>query len=89
VALSWHLHGVGLRIVARVFVVLLSPSTTHLEKKPPLNPPHDPPKTQWDDETGEPTRLVGFDASEPTAHNQVWVGLVGLDLVLRRFEEVV
>jgi hypothetical protein len=26
---------------------------------------------QWDDETGEPTRLVGFDYSEPTAHNQV------------------
>ncbi|KAI8466342.1 MAG: NAD-dependent glycerol-3-phosphate dehydrogenase N-terminus-domain-containing protein [Monoraphidium minutum] len=25
---------------------------------------------QWDDETGEPTRLVGFDMSEPTAHNQ-------------------
>lgn len=25
---------------------------------------------QWDDETGEPTRLVGFDVSEPTAHNQ-------------------
>jgi hypothetical protein len=28
---------------------------------------------QWDDESGEPTRLVGFDASEPTAHNQVSV----------------
>ena len=26
---------------------------------------------QWDDETGEPTRLVGFDAAEPTAHNKV------------------
>ncbi|GLC44857.1 hypothetical protein PLESTM_001654900, partial [Pleodorina starrii] len=25
---------------------------------------------QWDDETGEPTKLVGFDMSEPTAHNQ-------------------
>lgn len=25
---------------------------------------------QWDDETGEPTRLVGFDMNEPTAHNQ-------------------
>ncbi|EFJ50802.1 hypothetical protein VOLCADRAFT_88690, partial [Volvox carteri f. nagariensis] len=25
---------------------------------------------QWDDETGEPTKLVGFDLSEPTAHNQ-------------------
>lgn len=25
---------------------------------------------QWDDETGEPSRLVGFDMSEPTAHNQ-------------------
>ena len=25
---------------------------------------------QWDDETNEPTRLVGFDMSEPTAHNQ-------------------
>lgn len=25
---------------------------------------------QWDDETGEPTRLVGFDVAEPTAHNQ-------------------
>ncbi|GFH06444.1 phosphoserine phosphatase, chloroplastic, partial [Haematococcus lacustris] len=25
---------------------------------------------QWDDETGEPTRLVGFDIKEPTAHNQ-------------------
>ncbi|GFR51762.1 hypothetical protein Agub_g14217 [Astrephomene gubernaculifera] len=25
---------------------------------------------QWDDESGEPTRLVGFDMSEPTAHNQ-------------------
>ena len=22
---------------------------------------------QWDDETGEPTRLVGFDINEPTA----------------------
>ena len=26
---------------------------------------------QWDDETLEPTRLVGFDMSEPTARNQV------------------
>jgi hypothetical protein len=26
---------------------------------------------QWDDETGEPSRLVGFDMNEPTAHNQV------------------
>ncbi|KXZ53839.1 hypothetical protein GPECTOR_6g757 [Gonium pectorale] len=25
---------------------------------------------QWDDETGAPTKLVGFDMSEPTAHNQ-------------------
>eukprot|EP00775_Hariotina_reticulata_P002377 gene2377-2682_t len=25
---------------------------------------------QWDDDTGEPTRLVGFDLNEPTAHNQ-------------------
>lgn len=25
---------------------------------------------QWDDETGEPSRLVGFDTNEPTAHNQ-------------------
>lgn len=25
---------------------------------------------QWDDETGEPTRLIGFDMSEPTAHNR-------------------
>ena len=25
---------------------------------------------QWDDETLEPTRLVGFDMSEPTAKNQ-------------------
>jgi len=25
---------------------------------------------QWDDETLEPTRLVGFDMSEPTARNQ-------------------
>ncbi|KAG2446311.1 hypothetical protein HXX76_000899 [Chlamydomonas incerta] len=25
---------------------------------------------QWDDETGMPTKLVGFDVSEPTAHNQ-------------------
>uniref|UniRef100_A0A7D7L907 Glycerol-3-phosphate dehydrogenase [NAD(+)] n=1 Tax=Chlamydomonas sp. ICE-MDV TaxID=1983280 RepID=A0A7D7L907_9CHLO len=25
---------------------------------------------QWDDETGEPTKLVGFDLSEPTARNQ-------------------
>ena len=25
---------------------------------------------QWDDETMEPTRLVGFDMSEPTARNQ-------------------
>ncbi|PNG99890.1 Phosphoserine phosphatase, chloroplastic, partial [Tetrabaena socialis] len=25
---------------------------------------------QWDDETGEPTKLMGFDLSEPTAHNQ-------------------
>lgn len=25
---------------------------------------------QWDDELSEPTRLVGFDYSEPTAHNQ-------------------
>jgi len=25
---------------------------------------------QWDDESGEPTRLVGFDMAEPTAHNQ-------------------
>lgn len=25
---------------------------------------------QWDDETGEPTRLVGFDTAEPTAHNR-------------------
>ncbi|WIA14356.1 hypothetical protein OEZ85_002885 [Tetradesmus obliquus] len=25
---------------------------------------------QWDDETGEPSRLVGFDSSEPTAHNR-------------------
>ncbi|MEW5301341.1 MAG: hypothetical protein WDW36_004205 [Sanguina aurantia] len=24
---------------------------------------------QWDDETGSPTHLVGFDTSEPTAHN--------------------
>lgn len=28
------------------------------------------PVLQWDDESGEPTRLVGFDASEPTAHNR-------------------
>ena len=26
---------------------------------------------QWDDETLEPTRLAGFDMSEPTARNQV------------------
>lgn len=26
---------------------------------------------QWDDETGEPTQLMGFDMNEPTAHNQV------------------
>ncbi len=25
---------------------------------------------QWDDDTMEPTRLVGFDLSEPTARNQ-------------------
>ncbi|KAF6254612.1 HAD-like domain-containing protein [Scenedesmus sp. NREL 46B-D3] len=25
---------------------------------------------QWDDETGEPSRLVGFDTNEPTAHNR-------------------
>ncbi|KAG2496545.1 hypothetical protein HYH03_005368 [Edaphochlamys debaryana] len=25
---------------------------------------------QWDDETGEPTKLVGFDVSQLTAHNQ-------------------
>nr|QKY14970.1 glycerol-3-phosphate dehydrogenase (NAD+) (GPDA) [Polytomella parva] len=25
---------------------------------------------QWDDETGEPSRLVGFDLNEPTAHNR-------------------
>ncbi len=25
---------------------------------------------QWDDETGEPTKLSGFDMSEPTARNQ-------------------
>jgi hypothetical protein len=25
---------------------------------------------QWDDETLEPSRLVGFDMSEPTARNQ-------------------
>ena len=25
---------------------------------------------QWDDETMEPSRLVGFDMSEPTARNQ-------------------
>lgn len=32
---------------------------------------------QWDDDTGEPTRLVGFDAAEPTAHNRVsgWLGV--------------
>lgn len=29
---------------------------------------------QWDDETGEPSRLVGFDMNEPTAHNQVSCG---------------
>jgi hypothetical protein len=32
---------------------------------------------QWDDETGEPSRLVGFDMNEPTAHNQVGVRLWG------------
>ena len=26
---------------------------------------------QWDDKTLEPTRLVGFDMTEPTARNQV------------------
>lgn len=25
---------------------------------------------QWDDDTNSPTKLVGFDLSEPTAHNQ-------------------
>ena len=25
---------------------------------------------QWDDETGEATKLAGFDMSEPTARNQ-------------------
>eukprot|EP00983_Pelagomonas_calceolata_P022509 708661-Pelagomonas_calceolata.AAC.1 len=25
---------------------------------------------QWDDETGEPTRLAGFDMYQPTAYNQ-------------------
>jgi hypothetical protein len=30
---------------------------------------------QWDDETGEPSRLVGFDMNEPTAHNQVRAAL--------------
>jgi hypothetical protein len=31
---------------------------------------------QWDDETGEPSRLVGFDMNEPTAHNQVQAAVV-------------
>lgn len=39
---------------------------------PPSCPPARLP--QWDDETGEPTRLVGFDESEPTARNQVGRG---------------
>ncbi len=31
---------------------------------------HPPPRSCRDDETGEPTRLVGFDLAEPTARNQ-------------------
>jgi len=27
-------------------------------------------RRQWDDETGEPTRLAGFDMYQPTAYNQ-------------------
>jgi hypothetical protein len=27
-------------------------------------------RMQWDDDSGMPTKLVGFDVSEPTAHNQ-------------------
>eukprot|EP00198_Chlamydomonas_reinhardtii_P000461 XP_001689796.1 predicted protein [Chlamydomonas reinhardtii] len=62
-------RGVAVYLISGGFRELLLPIAAHLgipKDRVFANRMH----WQWDDETGMPTKLVGFDTSEPTARNQ-------------------
>ncbi|GBF87939.1 glycerol-3-phosphate dehydrogenase [Raphidocelis subcapitata] len=62
-------RGVAVYLVSGGFREMTLPIARYLGV-PPDNVYANRMNWQWDDDTGEPTRLVGFDNSEPTAHNQ-------------------
>ncbi|KXZ53840.1 hypothetical protein GPECTOR_6g758 [Gonium pectorale] len=62
-------RGVAVYLISGGFRELILPIAAHLGI-PKGNVFANRMNWQWDDETGAPTKLVGFDTSEPTAHNQ-------------------
>lgn len=63
------LRGVNVYLISGGFREMTLPIAKYLGI-PPENVIANRMLWQWDDETGEPSKLVGFDTSEPTAHNR-------------------